>query len=293
MSGKRSKAERKGRMQDLFLEGRVIRLHEDDDPLWVQKLNTFEQDEARRMAQAARARTLMALRREGGDEWTAITDSVAQMSRERMVTGIVGGLYTRHIGKASTDLYADPEWQERLDIMDHSIRETLPEDERAVLDEITTAYLAELQTRKAALDADETERLNTLPEDKLREEYIDTFIETRGTAVFMRDMRFAEVLFGVRMCDAESRDDGSWDHGSCSHDQFYDDLEEVRRLPDALMNRYTSTFDQINVAPSQGKDWGSRRASSAPSLPRSEEEASTPSTPEETSPELAGTSAQP
>lgn len=293
MSGKRSKAERKSRMQDLFVQGRVLRLgDEDDDIVFVQKLNQFEQDEARRMSQAARTRVQMALRKEDGDEMVAVRGAVGDMDKPRMIEGIIASLYGRHIGKASAQVQADAEWQERLDVMDHSVRDLLPEDERKVLDEITSDYLAELNARREKLDDEERARLDALDEDALRAEYISIFIETRGQAVFMREMRYAEVLFGVRLCDAEQPDeDADWDHSACTHEPFYDDIEEVRALPDILMNRYTETFDKINVAPSQGKDSRSPQASSGLSASPSEEEASTPSTQEVTSPEPVGTSA--
>lgn len=278
------------RLTDLGVRGIELRPDPDTPLVYIQKLNSFEMEESRRDAQVARSRVVMALRKEDGDEMLAMRDMVTRLEKARLVEGIVGSHYTRNVGVASNAIYADPTWHERLDIMDRTNRDTVPDDEKAVLDKINGEYLDELTARVKVLEEDERERLTNDPDEALHTEYIETFVETRASATFMREMRYQEVLFGVRMCDAEG-DMGPWDHTPCQHERLYEDVEEVRALSDELLAAYGRAFDQVNVPGRQAKGSASRQASSEPSRPPSVEEASAPSTQEAPSGTQGGTSA--
>lgn len=287
------------RLTDLFTVGEVVQ-PDPEDPgalLWVQKLNGFELDESRKEAQVVRARTVLALRQEGSDEVNALTDAVSRLDKDRLIAGIVSSLYTKHVGEASAAIAADPEWAERMDIMERTDRNAVPEDERRVVDKINADYLDTLNQKILDLDKAERERLEDEDDEAVRRAYIDSFIESRAAAVFLREMRYVECFYGVRMCDAKQKDPENgnydWDHKECSHERLYDDIEEARQMPDELLNQFTRAFDRINVPARTAKGLARRGASSGPSRQLSEPEASAPSTPEVMSPEQAGTSESP
>lgn len=293
--GSRTKNERKRRMQDLFSEGEIFRPDpespDDDDLLWIKKLNNFEQDEARRIAQSQRALFVRTMNREGSDELWVLKDGVAKMTDERLIEAILASSYAKLMGKASNAVHADPDWHERIDMMENVRRDTVQDAERRTLDEVTAEYLTEIEKRRQAIEASDRHDLQSLDSDELRERYVEVFIEARATGVFMREMRYAEVLFGVRMCDAVMGEGGEYEHKTCTHLPLYDDHDEVRTLDDILMAQYGRAFDRLNVAPHQAKGSARRQASSGPSRQQSEEEDSSPSTQEVTSPEPVGTSA--
>ena len=173
------------RLTDLGVRGIELRVDPDVPLVYIQKLNSFEMEESRRDAQVARTRVVMALRKEGGDEMTAMRDLVTRMDKDRLIGGIVSSHYTRNVGTASNAIHADPTWHERLDVMDRSNRDELPDDEKAVLDKINGDYLAELTTRIKVLEDDDTARLEAMDDAAVQEEYIETFVDTRASAVFM------------------------------------------------------------------------------------------------------------
>lgn len=287
------------KITDLFTVGEVVQPDVDDPEalLFVQKLNGFELDEARKEAQVVRARTVLALRQEGSDEVNALTDAVSRLPKDRLVTGIVSSAYTKHVGEASNAIHSDPEWSERLDILERSDRDLLPDDERKVVDEINAAYLEALNDRITALDQAEHSRLMDEDDEQVRKAYIDSFIESRAASVFLREMRYVEAYYGVRMCDGKQKDpeggNYSWDHKDCAHERLFDSIEEARQMPDELLNQITRAFDRVNVPARTAKGSARRGASSGPSRQPSEPEASAPSTPEAMSPEQAGTSESP
>lgn len=277
-----------------------------DSPLvYIQKLNSFEMEESRRDAQVARSRLVMSLRDDAGPEMLAMRDLVTRMDPPRLVEAIVATHYTKNVGIASNAIHADPSWHERLDVMDRTDRDACPDDEKAVLDKINGEYLDELTARIRVLEDDERERLLAEPVEKIHDEYIETFVETRASATFMREMRYQEVLFGVRMCDAEG-DIGPWDHSKCQHERLYVDeelldaqgkfvqhltaIEQVRGLSDELLSEYGRAFDAVNVPGRVAKGSASQQASSGLSRPQNEEVASAPSTQEVPSGTPVGTS---
>lgn len=285
------------RITDLFTVGEVVQADPDDPEalLYVQKLNNFEQDEARREAQVVRARTVLALRQEGSDEVNALSDAVGRMPLDRLIDGIVSSKYTKHVGEASNSLHGDPEWFERLDILERTDRDSVAEEEKKVVDQINHDYLDALNLKIADLDEAERARLTDMGEEQVRQEYVESFVESRAAAVFLREMRYVECYYGVRMCDATQKDPENknydWDHSACSHERLFDNLDEARAMPDELLNQLTRAFDRINVPARTAKGSARRQASSGPSRQQSEPEGSGPSTPEEMSPEPDGTSA--
>lgn len=304
------------RLTDLFTVGEVLQPAETGPAVFVHKLNDFEMGEARKDASVARSRVMLALRKEDSDDLVALRDGVRRMDKTTIVEGILKSLYTKHVATASGTIHADPAWHERLDVLDRTDRNAVPENERAVIDDINDAYFDELTRRITRMDEDERDRLTRLSDEDLHQEYEEAFIESRAAAVFLRELRFAEIVFGVRMCDAlevttaEDAEAGKWDHGKCSHERLHIDYEDtvegpdgekhkvvvraidqVRVLPDPLLDAYSRAFDRLNVPARTAKGSARQSSSSELSRPPSEEEASVPSTPGATTPVPAGTSA--
>lgn len=317
-----SRTERRRRMTDLFTEGRVLQVG-NGDVVFIKKLNQFEDGEARADATAARSRFTLTLRKPESPDTAALHEAAKRMGKERLIDGIVASRYTKYMAEASTSLQADPAWAERLMILDRTDFATVKEDERTTVDEINREYLDDLQKRVAEREANDREDLARDTDEAVQTAYEEAFIDSRAAAVYIGEYKLGQLAWAVRMCDATQEEDQTWNHDNCKHARLYVDemvcgqghvivsktegcedpacddparevrraIEFVREEPDTLLETYTRAFDNLHVPLSAAKGSASQQSSSALSRPPSEEEASTPSTPEVTQPEPVSTSA--
>lgn len=277
-------------LDTLFAAGTVIQPDPARPRLWVQKLNSFEQEECRLDAQVKRTLVTSALRTPGSIEYDAVRTAVAKMGRDRLLDGIVQWRYSRYVSEATSFLQAQTEWQERLAVVDRAEFSTLPQEEQDVITDINRAYLNEMNDKINSVRAEDREKLSEQADDELRETYVDEWVDQRGADAFMRLMPALEIMWAVRMCDAESDDDGPEHHAQCAHDRLYEKVDEVLALPDDLKAIYNGALNRINVPVRLAKGSASQQDSSALSRPPSEEEESTRSIQEETQPEQGGIS---
>src|SRR3954465_15752048 len=111
-------AQRLRRITDLFEEGVVVPLGVDqtgDLLLWVNKLNSFQTEEARRDGIARRGMRLAELGKPDTPERAAIASEIEQMSIEDLRLAW-GNLQIEELYLAAlNDVEAEPEWREKLD----------------------------------------------------------------------------------------------------------------------------------------------------------------------------------
>lgn len=300
-----NRAERRRRITDLYTVGEVLQVAP-GQMVFVKKLNQFEEGEARADAMAARSRMVLAQRDDTNPEAKALRAAIGRMDTDNLIEGIVNSRFTRYMADANMSIHGDPEWSERMSIIDRTDRETATEQEIKVMDDINSSYLAELNERAKKAEADDRHELFGLDIEEVRHAYEEAIIETRATAVYIGEYKFGQLAWAIRMCDAEQPSEGQeWDHTACTHERLYVDeeieegsgkrvkraVEFVREEPDALLDEYVSALDRVHVPVGQAKGSGSRQSSSAPSQPQNEEEELPASTQQETSSALAGTSA--
>lgn len=273
------------RLASLYATGTELVL-QDDIVLWMQVVNSFEYDECRNAAQVARARLSLALRDEGSDELTKMRAQIEGEGREQMISLLADARQGEWMVKATQEIMDDPEWSERIEIMERSDEADatpLSEDEKKILAKINNEYFAEVNERMEAERNAEVRRLEMLSDDDLQEEYLDLWIERRGGETAMANYRLYESYYAARACAGVQGEDGKWDHSACEghRERAFDTVEEVRELPDDLQELMVQTMAELNLTVRQAKDSGSATSSSDSSPQPTAPEDSEASAPEE------------
>lgn len=289
------------RVTDLFVEGTAVYLGDEgpDKPVvvWVNKLNSYEVEEARRDGSAHKGLRMAELAKEGNPERAGIMAEIALWSDERLVNEFVQQKAEEIYLDTYNDLQTDPEQRERSDRLarlpalldeagapaDDSRRLQLNEDGRAWMQALSD--LQEKNTQAAFKEARESDRKD------LEAAFLERWRERETLDVFMQERRTTQMFFALRECKA--LDVGTetgrqvWDHSICDHSiRLLQSRAEVRKLPDVAMTKFIDAIDGITVSDRDAGNSDAPVSSSAPSEPsRPAEEASTPSTPVAASPE--------
>jgi len=213
-------------MTDLFMVGAVLQVAP-GEVVWIKKLNQFEDGEARQDAMAARSRFTLTLRADDSPQTASLRETVKRMDKDRLVEGIIASRYTRYMAEASTALHADPNWAERLNVLDRTDIEDTRLDEAETINRINSEYLADLQARVREREQADREKLTNDDDEEVQTQYEESFIDSRAAAVYIGEYKLGQLAWAVRMCDATppSGDDADWDHLGCTHERLYVDEE--------------------------------------------------------------------
>jgi hypothetical protein len=284
------------RIPDLYVQGTEHRLR-DGTPLWLQVLNPFEADEARHDAQVARSRLMMALREVGSDEFDLLRGNFLRYGRDGVVNLLAEHASNTAMMEAVNDIKQDPDWRERVEIMERSeeiLAKPAEEPERELLSKINQEWLTELGDRAKAAHELEEELLQPLSDDELWERYREHYIETRGNEVGVAEHQLTKVWYATRVCEGEEAE-GQWDHSACEGHELrvWDTKAEVRGLPEDLLNELSNALDEVDMSVGEAKNSDRQGSSSGSSPLPSEGEGSTASTPDETPDKLPGSSPTP
>lgn len=285
------------RITELFIEGTECVLDENEPVLvWVNKLNPFEIDEARKDGQSARTRFTLALEDPRSEESQLFDLQASRVEDEAIVLGLAASKRNEDMVAANEDLRADPEWADKVNLLDRADEQigTRPpgDPERDTVDRVMAEYWAELDERVEAKRAERVADFKSLPREELRAKYRKEWIEQRGNDAFLMEFRITELFFCLRECKATARDDnGRWQHTLCDHRQkLLDDRAQVRSLPEGLVNTVRPILNTLAVEDRTAKDLGGGSKSSDSSQPPNAQEDSPVSTPAATPPGQATTS---
>lgn len=286
-------------MQDLFREGDVASVEAPDGSMvtvWVNKLSSFEKDDADRFARAARARRVLA--------WDASEDEQAIFELE---TGsysdadIVDALAKQQEGRfyfeALNEVRADEAWKERLEYLGHAevLESGGPDasaEDQELLNKTSQEYLEAVNALQAQKVKEYGEDIAGDGRVKLMQEYRKAWRDAAGMSSFYDERRIAEIYFSARVCTAVNKGDGVWDHkvGKCNHVvRLLSNRAEVRDLPDVVLGAIVDSIQRLSITPEQAGNSDAPTASSASPEPQNAVEDSTPSGPTETSAEPVGT----
>lgn len=290
-----------GKMIDLFTEG--IEVYLGDDPetqkpivVWVNKLNSFEVEEARMDGQVRRSERMAALGRENSPERAGVLAEISVWSHDQLATKLVDLRKEELYLDALNDLQEDSEQRERLDRIqrlpqlladsnasaDDPRRETLAEDQRTWMAALSKAQ--EKRQRDAHADAVELTR------EDLETAYFEQWRSGQTIDVFMQERRTTQMFLALRECDAVDVSTDvkarKWDHSKCDHSKrLMSERSQVNNLPDVLVEKFIDAIDSVSVSPRQAGNSDAPASSSASLEPSSAAEAtSRPSTPEATPP---------
>lgn len=291
MSAARSKdrLSRIKRVTDLFEEGREVILNDDlDDPVlvWVNKLNPFEMEEARKDGSVGRARAMMRLEDPESPESLLFDQALQGRSAENLVAALVYAHQNEDYVHALDDIKADEEWTERIDVLDRADQQmfdagTAPDDEEQKrLAELNHAYMARVQELTAEHQEKRKSDFEGLDLDALRDLYRQSYRDQAGSSGFLNEYRTTELYYALRDCTAKPNDNLGWDHSSCSHrTRLCESRAEVRELPEGLIVKVREAITILNMGPRDAGNSDAPASSSASSERPSEQADATPSTP--------------
>lgn len=283
------------RLPDLYVAGTEVVL-KDGTVMWLQVLNPFEIDEARHDAQVARSRLVMALQQHGSDEMRFVESQLYQDGIEEARKRLVQAKTNETLIKTVDSIRDDPEWTERLEILNRSDDDAPLEDvEKQLLEKTQGEYLAEITKRIQDEEDWLTRQYADATTETLKEEYTKLYIERRGNDLAAAEFRVVEIWYGARVCEGVQGEDGTWSHDACESHQLriFDTKAEVRSLPAELGNLLGEAYDALSMSQRDAKDLARPASSSDSSRRPSAPEESTPSTPDETPASAPGTSSPP
>lgn len=288
------------RLTDLFCEGEILVVPDRDGhevPLWVNKLTSFEMEQANHEGRIARARTMMAIREVGTPEAQLFEQTLGDLTDRDVIDALVGDKGNEFVVKAIQDMRSEEDWKERLEVLEWSTDQVAGKSDddpdvrliRKVMDE----YEAEITARVDRASADLKLELSELGGDQLRERYRDSYIEQRGLNAFSVEKEKNQIFFALRECDA-TRQGENWQHAACDHTgRWLDEPAEVEQLPAGLLDRVRTAYQALSVAPDTARFSDALASSSASSEPSSKQGDSEASGPAETPSEPAGSSSSP
>lgn len=286
------------RVTDLFVEGAEAFLGLDDDGvpvvIWVNKLNSFEVEEARQDGIVARGMALMQLSKEDNSERAALIGAMIEWSDDEVISGLVDQKSEHLYIDVLNDMEADEDWKERLTIL-RRLPELLRDADAATDDprrtqlyDLQTEYLEEMRVRREKAEAEARREFDGMTREELEKAYFDNWSNRNSLDEFMAARRVTELFFAMRDCRAtqeSERDlDGHirWNHSTCDHSKrLLNERSQVKSLPEGVLAKVSQVIEDITV---NGRDSGNSDApqsSSGSAGQQSEPEASSPSSPEE------------
>lgn len=282
-----TKKAKQKRVTDLFMEGKILVLPEDEDgpvTLWVNKLNPFEKAEAENDGHVAKSKRLLTIG-PNDDEMTVLRANI----QERTVDELVGYILRAHGNefyvKALDDIRADEAWRDDLELLrrsDELADDGMPisEAEAKKLAELNTRYMAELNRLTQQHAQEKDDELRALDRPELGDRYITAYKDQAAIQSYLEEHRVTEIFFSLRDCNAVMDENGRWQHKACDHrERFLDERGEARGLPEQLLLMARKALTDLNMSPREAGNSAAPTGSSASLEQQSAEAASTPSTP--------------
>lgn len=274
------------RVTELFDEGKELVLREDPAVLsWINKLNSFEADEARQDGAVARARLILALKEIGTPEKDLYEASLGEMKPEQMRVTLLNEQTQTWTLDAVNELRVDKDWRERVSMIERQGESIGTEQEKLLMDKVGSEYLTEVQARVTEKRSQEERDLQALDVESLKEKHREQWLNRQGMVAFTREYTRSQVYFGLRVCMATKKAEaGGWDHSDCNHDQrACDSREDVKTIPQGLLDKVLGSLREQAMSSDDARFSAGAASSSAPSQRPSVAEESAPSTPEATS----------
>lgn len=283
------------RLTDLFVEGVELNLGDDETGtpvlLWINKPNSFEDDEARRDGLAARTARILELS-DDSDEMRVVRDQMNKWSLEDLQTRTSAQKYEEDYLLGIDDIEADKDWSEKLDFLrrgNHLNSDaSLPEDDsrRENFEKANSEYFLAITAATATRQKQRTIDLGGLGRSEVEDQYLESLKQRLGMEVFLQERRVTEIYFAARDCVATITD-GNYNHSGCSHVRLLSTRKDVRGLPSHVVTRIIESLDEIVVdRRASGNSDAPVTSSESLGQPKQEEE-SVPSTQEVTAPVVA------
>lgn len=288
------------KVTELYVRGRTILLG--DEPLWMQVLSPFEQDECRLMAQATQARMRLAINDADSAHGAKVKSQIEGADDELLIGQMIDARTGEFLSVIQGELEVDEEWADVIAIIaaiDISAPDAVAQaetiEEKDAVIKAQERWLTEIGKRLEQMADEERTALEQLPREELEKQFRESWLKHETGAASMREYRLLELSYAARVCDAtrvesgESDDEPIWDHSSCDHSQRAFTPDDVRGLPEEVQDLLAEAMAVLNMAMREAKDLGSQVSSSEPSRLPNDQEGSESSTEQEASPEPPGT----
>lgn len=232
-------------------------------------MNPLEHEKAIRKAGAAKAQILLSQRDRDSDVWQeAMTDVSELGGRDALIEYVVAEDAVKIRESREAELCFAEEWKkdgyleglrEAWDKLSDVYAED-PENEEASrvfleLKRFADQVDAEVESEVEGLKRD----LADVPLEELQEKVIDRVLDLRAGLAWLREYRRCEIFFSVR--DPE-------DHNK----HYFLEREDVDRLSVEVFRKLAESYEDLMVAPTEGKDSGKTPTSLPSSEPPNEEE---------------------
>lgn len=280
------------RVTDLFEEGTELLLGYDDERqpviIWVNKLNSFEVEEARRDGIVHRGLKMRDLGKEDNPEREAFYAEVRLLTdeklREAWVNQRVEEMYLDVVDEVETD----PEMREKVEMMRRlpallNDSEAGEDDERRQqLLDLQVEYMEALRKGQDKRHREGMKEAEGFERNDLEASFFEKWRERQTLDIFMEERRITEIHLSARECYATSKATG-WDHGKCDHStRLLPERSLVKKMPPGVVEQLIDTLDNMTSsqreagnsdAPASSSESSERSsASEAPSIPSSPEE---------------------
>jgi len=287
------------RLTALFVEGAEAYLGDGPDGkpvvVWMNKLNSFETEEAHRDASVRRAERMGELGPDSPETRGALAE-VGMWTDEELRRAIVNGEDGAIMSEALDNLQAEEDWGELQDyiarapmlLQDESVQPGDPRFE--TLNEKTAEYTRRLQEELDKVTDQHIKDLAGIVREKLESKFLEDWRGRRTSDEWFGAKRMTELYLSARKCDATMVGGGrtlagelEWDHSACDHSQrLLSERASVRRIPEGALSIMVSTFEGLRIPPREVGNSGAPASSSGSSEPsRTPEAPSSPSFPAE------------
>lgn len=277
------------RITDLFTEGREAELGMDEhgEPvlIWVNKLNSFEEEESRRDGHAARTDRLLELKEGDNADTLNARSELQAWTLEELKKARVNQKHDEDFISALNDIEADKDWSEKVDYLRRNLTllndADVPADDprRARYTEVNDEYMRDIAARITKLQAERLQDLANVDRQELEDAYMAEFREREAFNAFIAEKRVTELFFAIRDCQAFRRGE-VWDHSKCDHRRrLLNTRSDVRSLPQGVIDTVINMLDNMLATPRESGNSAAPESSSASSEQPNAEADSTPSTP--------------
>lgn len=282
------------RVTDLFIEGEEIFLGNDESGeavvVWVNKLNTFEIEEARRDGIVQRGLKMRDLADPDNPERAAFDAEVQLMNDEKLRQAWVNHHVEEMYLDVVNEIETTEEWRSKVEEMRRM--PTLLRDAGAAdddprwkqLEEIQIAYMEAIRVGQEKAQKDGLKEAEEFSREDLEASYFEKWRERQTLDLFMEERRITEIYVAARECEAKGKPGGSWDHKGCDHSKrLLPQRSLVKSLPPQVIGRIIDVLDNLTTPQREAGNSDAPESSSASSERSSESEApSIPSSPDET-----------
>lgn len=285
------------RVMDLFVEGAVCDLGEDieNSPgtrvlVWVNKPNSFEEDEARKDGLVARAIRLAQLGDPEDPMSLAYQDSLSGLTRDELLDQVCQAGFEDDYLTAMNDVEAMPEWNSRMETLRRGAeilrdRDAADDDPAwKTYNDLSSEYMETLRKRLEALQGQRRADYSKSTEAELQQVLMEAFKARTAMDDFLGEKRITELFYAIRDCSATGDVEEGYDHRSCDHSlRLLERRDEVRSLPEQFLQKVNATLTALEVDARTAGNSVAPGSSSESSEQQSKEEDSNPSTQEGTS----------